>query len=139
VNAQKQKLKAAGLLQEATFHPNVSRSEKIEFLASCDVLSVPARMSEAFGLYLIESLAAGTPVVQPDVCGFREIIEATGGGVVYKADAAQGLANALEPLLVDRRRLEPYRRQGLEAVQARYTDSAMALGVAQLTQRIVAK
>ena len=60
VAQQREKLAAAGLADAASFHPNVSREEKIAFYATCDVLSVPARISEAFGLYLIESLAAGT-------------------------------------------------------------------------------
>ena len=65
VDGLKGRLKAAGLDDSATFHPNVSREEKIAFLAECDLVSVPARQSEAFGLYILESLAAGTPLVQP--------------------------------------------------------------------------
>ncbi|MFM8359355.1 MAG: glycosyltransferase family 4 protein, partial [Verrucomicrobiota bacterium] len=81
VDAQREKLRCAGVAADATFHPNLSREEKIAFYASCDVLSVPARSSEAFGLYVIEALAAGTPLVQPPDATFPELLAATGGGV----------------------------------------------------------
>lgn len=135
----KARLAQAGLAAEASFHPNLSRDEKISFLAACDVISVPARFSEAFGLYLIEAMAAGTPVVQPDVCGFREIIEATGGGVVYPKNDAPSLANALEPLLRQPVRLRELGNAGRRAVSRDYTDQVMARDIAAVTQQVVAE
>lgn len=126
VEEQKTRLQAAGLLADASFHPNVSREEKIAFYASCDVLSVPSRMSESFGLYLIESLAAGTPLVQPSVAGFPEILKATGGGVLSGPNTAEALAATLEPLLLDPARLHALGRAGRTVVFADYSDEAMA-------------
>ena len=63
----------------------VSRSSRSNFLRSLTVLSVPARSGEAFGLYLIEAMAAGIPAVQPRLGAFPELIEATGGGVLCAA------------------------------------------------------
>ena len=138
VAVQKRKLAAAGVADAASFHPNLSRDEKVAFLASCDVISVPARFSEAFGLYTIEAMAAGTPIVQPDVCGFREIIADTGGGVVYPRNDAPGLANALEPLLRRPARLRELGAAGRLAVFQRYSDEVMAREVVAATQRILA-
>lgn len=126
VTQQKQKLANAGLLEAASFHPNVTREEKIAFYASCDVISVPARMSESFGLYLIESLAAGTPLVQPDVAGFPEILSATGGGVISGTNTSEALATALEPLLREPARLQALGQTGRSAVFQRFSDDAMA-------------
>lgn len=134
VEAQKSKLLAAGLLHSTSFHPNVTREEKIHFLHQCSVLSVPARMSEAFGLYVIESMACGTPVVQPDVCGFREIVEATGGGVIYGENTAKSLAETLEPLLRDPIHLDRLGRTARASVEDRYTDDAMASGILEATR-----
>ena len=57
-----------------------SLAEKIAFYESCDVLSVPTEFLEPKGLYVLESLANGTPVVQPAHGSFPELIESTGGG-----------------------------------------------------------
>ena len=66
------------------------------------VFSVPAVYSEAFGLYVLEALAAGVPVVQPRHAAFPEVVEATGGGRLFEAGNAESLAVALEELLLDR-------------------------------------
>jgi len=126
VDSQRARLAAAGLAGEATFHPNVSREEKVAFLASLDVLSVPARFSEAFGLYLVESMAAGTPVVQPDVCGFREIIGKAGGGVLCEAGGPGALADAIEALLLDGARARALGTAGRRGVEAGFSDRVMA-------------
>ncbi len=98
VQEQKEKLAKANVLHDASFHPNVSREEKIEFLQSLTVFSVPALYGEAFGLYLVEAIAAGVPVVQPDHAAFRELVEVLGGGIVT-APSARDLATGIESLL----------------------------------------
>lgn len=136
VAQQRAKLAAAGLADAASFHPNVSREEKIAFYASCDVLSVPARISEAFGLYLIESLAAGTPLVQPDLAGFAEILDDTGGGVICGPNTVDALVGELEPLLLNPVQLHELGQCGRETVFARYADSHMAAGVIRATESL---
>ncbi|MCW5558471.1 MAG: glycosyltransferase family 4 protein, partial [Verrucomicrobiae bacterium] len=126
VDGLRRRLNAAGLEASASFHPNLSREDKIAFYAACDVISVPSRMSESFGLYLIESLAAGTPLVQPDVSGFGEVLRDTGGGVLYARNTSAALASALEPLLADPAQLALLGAAGKEAVWSRYSDTAMA-------------
>ena len=87
-----------------------------EFLRSLSVLSVPMPAGEAFGSFIIEALAFGVPVVQPAVGAFPEIIEATGGGIVYDPTDAGGLARALESLLLDRDRARELGTRGRAAV-----------------------
>jgi glycosyltransferase involved in cell wall biosynthesis len=129
VEEQKQKLGKAGLLADVSFHPNVSREEKVAFYASCDVLSVPGRHSEAFGLYQIEAMAAGTPLVQPTSITYPEILGDTGGGILCGPNTPAALAQALRPLLANPSRLRELGDTGRLAVTHRYTDEAMAAGV----------
>ena len=76
--------------------------KKIEHLRGLTVLSVPVRYPEAFGLYTIEAMAAGVPIVQPNHGAFPEIIEHTGGGATYNSNNPEALADALKPWLNDR-------------------------------------
>lgn len=114
------RLRARGLLGDVSFHPNLDRAAKIEFLRSLSVLSVPALYGEAFGLYLIEALAAGVPVVQPRVAAFPEIISATGGGICFDPSTATALADAAEPLLAEPTRARLLGETGRAAVLARF-------------------
>ena len=121
VDSLRERLEASGLLDDVEFHPNLDRAGKLAMLRSLSVFSVPALYGEAFGLYVIEALAAGVPVVQPRVAAFPELIEATGGGVLCAAGDALALAEAIEALLLDPARARRARRsraaRGVRALQ----------------------
>jgi glycosyltransferase involved in cell wall biosynthesis len=126
VNSMRERLAARGLLGDAEFHPNVDRAGKLAFLRSLSVFSVPARYGEAFGLYVIEVLAAGVPVVLPRLAAFPELIEATGGGILCAASDPQALAEAIEALLLDPARARALGEAGRDAVRERFSADAMA-------------
>jgi glycosyltransferase involved in cell wall biosynthesis len=135
VEAQRAKLRAAGLLQDAEFCPNLSRDDKLDFLRSLTVMSTPALYGEAFGLYLIEALAAGIPVVQPRHAAFPELIEATGGGVVCEP-SAKGLAATIEQLLSDPIILGGLSAAGRSAVFKEFSVERMAEGTARVFEEL---
>ncbi len=132
VDTLKRKIGGAGLAGEAEFHPNVDRAAKVEFLNSLTVFSVPAVYGEAFGLYLVEAMAAGVPVVQPAAAAFPELIEATGGGVLCRPNDPAALADAIEELLSDRVKAAALGRAGARAVAERYSAEAMARGMEEV-------
>jgi glycosyltransferase involved in cell wall biosynthesis len=104
----------------------VNRTEKIAFLRSLHVFSVPTVYHEAKGVYIIESLAAGVPVVQPRHGSFPELVEATDGGLLYDPTEPKALATTIARLMGDsalRRRLAD---QGRQAVRKSFTDVVMA-------------
>jgi len=101
VQSLKGKLQSAGVLPDVSFHPNIERAEKIQFLRSLDVFSVPAVCNEPFGFYVIESLAAGVPVVLPSRSAFPELVEKSGGGMLYEPENRTALVNALEQIFAD--------------------------------------
>jgi glycosyltransferase involved in cell wall biosynthesis len=135
VDSLRERLQASGLLGEVEFHPNLDRAGKLEFLRSLSVFSAPARYGEAFGLYVIEALAAGVPVVQPRTAAFPELIEATGGGVLCAAGDAPALAEAVEELLLNPTRARGLGEAGRRAVFQRFSAEAMA----QATLRVYAE
>jgi glycosyltransferase involved in cell wall biosynthesis len=128
------KIAAAGLSERVSFHPNLTRDEKIAFLQSLSTLSVPATYGESFGLYVIEALAAGVPVVQPRHAVFPELLSATGGGVLYEPDNPQALAEALEGVLSDPTRAATLGAAGQKNVRERFSVEVMAHAVAAVLQ-----
>ena len=71
-----------------SYHGEVDREEKLAFLRGLDVLSVPATFDEPKGMFVLEAMASGVPVVQPRRGGFIEIVERTGGGLLVERDDA---------------------------------------------------
>jgi glycosyltransferase involved in cell wall biosynthesis len=108
------------------FLPNIERDAKIAFLQSLSVLSVPTLYAEAFGLYVLESLACAVPVVQPRHGAFPELIAATGGGLLCEPNDAQSLAAALRELLTDPSRARQLGQAGRAAVQQKFSVEKMA-------------
>ena len=93
------KLDEAGVGGDVQLLGNLDRAGRIEFLRTLSVLSVPSSVPEAFGLYILESLAAAVPVVQPACGASAELVEATGGGLLCEPNDAQSLADGLAELL----------------------------------------
>lgn len=134
VRSLQARLRRAGLSAETEFCPNLARAAKREFLRSLSVFSVPALYGEAFGLYVLEALACGVPVVQPRHAAFPELIEATGGGVLYEPGDLDGLVHQLESLLLDSTRARALGETGRQAVQERFSMRGMAAAMMKLVE-----
>src|SRR5256886_7084773 len=126
VNALRERLKTNGVLHDVEFHPNIDRAAKLDFLRSLTVFSVPALYGEAFGLYVAEPLASGVPVVQPRAASFPELIEGTGGGVLYEPGDVGALADAVEQLLSNPERLSALGEAGRKVVSQDFSAERMA-------------
>lgn len=124
-----QKLRAAGLESRVRWSPNITRDEKLAFLRDLTVLSVPATYGESFGLYVIEALAAGVPIVQPNHAVFPELLALTGGGTLYDPLTPAALADSLEKLLADPASAFALGAEGQRTVFERFGMTNMAEGV----------
>ena len=97
----KQRLKASGFIGDVEFRSGFERNERLDFFREITVLSVPEKRPVAYGLYVLEALAGGVPFVEPDIGVFSELLEMTGGGVLYEPGGPKVLADQLKPFLLD--------------------------------------
>lgn len=134
----KRRVREAGAEAEVEFRPNMTREEKLHLLSECDLFSVPATYGESFGLYLLEAMAAGLPVVQPRSGAFPEILEATQGGILCEADAAS-LASALGGLARDLPAARALGERGRQSVVAGFSAQHMAREVARIAAECVSR
>ncbi len=99
VDEQFRLLREAGLADAFEHVGEVDRAGKVAFLHDIDVLCVPTTYRDPKGLFALEALAAGTPVVLPAHGGFPELIDRLGGGRLVPPENPQALAVALAELL----------------------------------------
>ena len=104
----------------------LDREQKIAFLQTLDVLSVPATYDEPKGIFLLEAMACGVPVVQPRRGGFTEIIETTGGGELVQPDDPDSLADGILRLARDPALAQRLGQNGFENVRKHYSVARMA-------------
>ena len=114
------KIRSHGIEGDVLFVQKFGRQERQRFFQGLSVFSVPSLRATAFGLYLLEALSSGVPVVQPNIGAFPEIINTTGGGVLYQPNDAPTLASALKSLLLDREKTAALGLRGRAAVQKKY-------------------
>ncbi len=117
---QKQKLKDAGLLDSFEILPDFEGNEVNDFFKRVSMVSVPVRIGEAFGMYLLEAMASGVPVVQPALGAFPEIIEISGGGVNYMPNTPEKLSETWADLLNDPDKLEEPSKKGYEGTNKKF-------------------
>ena len=131
------KLTDRGIINDVTIFDSFDINHRLEFLKALSLLSVPVPGGEAFGAYQVEALAAGVPIVQPNVGGYPEFIEATGGGIIYEPNDSQHLAEALSVLLDDPDRIRSLGRQGRKVVLEKYSMNNMANSILDVYKKVV--
>ena len=137
---QQAKLASAGLADAYTYHGSVDRTGKLDFLEAIDVLCVPTTYQEPKGLFVLESLAAGVPVVQPAHGAFPELIGRLGGGHLYAAGEQTVLVERLEMVLGDLPSAKQLGQMGRAAVlKLATTDQAAARLVEMLAPLVSGK
>ncbi len=119
-------MEAAGFGAEFHYRGVLDRAQKLEFLRSLDVLSVPATYDEPKGIFLLEAMASGVPVVQPRRGGFPEVVRRTGGGLLVDPDSPAALDDGILSLYRDRNLTRELGRRGAQGVREHYSVQTMA-------------
>lgn len=119
-------MKSAGLADEFRYHGTLEREKKIEFFTNLDVFSVPTTYPEPKGLSVIEAMASGIPVVQPNWGAFPEMIAATNGGILVEPNSPDSLAEGIATLWKNPEHAHDLGGNGASGVRSRYTVAMMA-------------
>jgi len=122
-----QQMRGWGYGEEFQYRGVLDRQAKTEFFQEVDVLSVPATYDEPKGMFLLEAMAAGLPVVQPRRGAFTEIIEKTSGGLLVEPDDCECLADGLISIWESGPLAEELARNGYQGVHKYYSAAAMAV------------
>ena len=120
-----------------TYHGELDRAQKIEFLQLLDVMALPTVYRESKGLPVLEAWANAIPVVLPEHGAFPEIIADAGGGLLHEPLNADSLAAQLAKLLLQPEEAAELGRRGQAAVADRYHAAQMAEATRDLYRRLV--
>ena len=117
---QKQKIKDAGLLNDFEIIEDFEGEARHDFFKKVSMVSVPVRVGEAFGMYMLEAMASGVPVVQPALGAFPEIVESSGGGVIYEPNTPEKLSEAWANLFNNPEKLQQLSEAGYEGTKTKF-------------------
>ena len=132
------RMKESGFDHEFRYRGALDRPHKIDFLRNLDMLCVPATYDEPKGMFLLEAMANGVPVVEPRRGAFPEILEKTGGGILVEPDDAAGLARGIFSLWKDPALVAELSKRGVAGVREHYSAARMATRALAVYGEIVA-
>lgn len=120
------KIQKAGLESAFDYAGVVDRNQKFQFFREIDVLCVPTTYREPKGIFALEAMASGVPVVLPAHGAFPELISQTEGGVLFPANDIDALLRSLHALLTDPQACRRIGDLGRQRVLGDFTAEAMA-------------
>jgi glycosyltransferase involved in cell wall biosynthesis len=126
LQAVERELTEEGLGGDFEYLGTVDHSQKVEFLQSLAVFSVPTTYREPKGIFLLEAWACGVAAVQPAHGSFPELVNATGGGLLVMPGDTEALADGLAQLLTDTGLRNRLGAEGRRAVRERFSADRMA-------------
>ncbi|MBI1246761.1 glycosyltransferase [bacterium] len=107
--------------------------------AQMDLFVLPSLFGEGLPMVVLESMAAGTPVVATDVEGVTEAIVNGQSGIIAKPGDAENLAQRIEAVLTAQEDWQAIRDQAMLRHAQSFSDVSMARGVAGVYEEILSK
>ena len=127
-----------GLQDRVRFVGRVEGSQKIYLLQNAIATVMPSRVWEAFPLVLLETYAAGRPVIGTDVPGIRDLIERGKTGMLVAEEDSESLAEAVGALVADRARADRMGEEARRAAQG-YSWESIAVQHVALYEQLLAE
>jgi glycosyltransferase involved in cell wall biosynthesis len=120
IKEQKRKIRENNLDDSFEIIDEFEGETRHNFFKKVMLVSVPVRIGEAFGMYLLESMASGVPVVQPALGAFPEIVELSGGGITYMPNFPEKLSETWADLLSNPEKLEKLSNDGYAGTKKKF-------------------
>lgn len=98
----KRKAKRLNIEKDIEFYDDLSYDGKNQFLDSISLFCVPSRRKEAFGMHILEAMAAQVPVIMPRIGAYPELVDKSKAGLCYDPSNSKNLTDALRKVLTDK-------------------------------------
>jgi glycosyltransferase involved in cell wall biosynthesis len=129
-------IKQDGLEDRIKLLGTLERAEKLDFFRQIDVFSVPATYREPKGISILEALASGVPVVQPNHGAYPEWVDATQGGLLHRPHDSADLAEKLSILLRDADLRNRIGAQAQQAAWEKFSSERMAAATLEVFKQL---
>ena len=97
----------------------VENSDLPNIINRFDVFAVNS-ISESFGVAAVEAMACGVPCIVSDADGLKEVVSATGGGIIVLKKDIYAISNAMYDLLMNEEKRQELGKAGYYGVRQLY-------------------
>jgi glycosyltransferase involved in cell wall biosynthesis len=99
--AYERQAREAGLNGQVIFAGRVAQEEISAYYSACDMVVIPSRPPEAFGVALAQGMAAGKPVIGSNIPGVRTVVKDGETGFLIEPGDKADLVRRIEQLVKD--------------------------------------
>ncbi len=117
----RRRIDTLGLSDCIEFVPEYDVESRKAFLKSLSLMVLPSREPLAYGLFALESLAAGVPFVTPELGVFGELAKNTKAGILYGPNNPVKLCETLRSVLLEPETIFQLGQKGIAAVRKTYS------------------
>ncbi|NNJ26387.1 glycosyltransferase family 4 protein [Alienimonas chondri] len=107
------RIDSLGLSERVTLLGFVPDEDLPDCYAAADCFVLPTRDLECFGLIILESYAAGVPVIATPVAAIPELVTLAGDGWLTETASAEALADRMQAFLAGRLAGDPAKLRGI--------------------------
>lgn len=120
LNKLKSLVNSLGIEKSVIFTGRLTSRRLVDVYSSADVFVLPSEL-EAFGIVVIEAMAAGVPVIVSNCGGMKDIVKDETNGLIFDVGDARQLADKIRLLISDKELRIRLAENGRETVRERYT------------------
>jgi glycosyltransferase involved in cell wall biosynthesis len=128
-------IRSHGLKKNVVLRKSFDKAGREKFFSDINIMTVPKKEPEALGLYVLESLSCGVPVVLPDFANFTEILGTVGAGLLYPNNVPGALTQALEKALTEPDWIRTAGEKALKYISDKYSPSHCASDLVRIYKK----
>ena len=121
-----------------TFHPANAGSEKFRFYDQADIFVFTPRAPEGHPWVIVESMAAGLPIVSTDQGAISECVLEGRNGFIVPAGDPEAIARRLEDLIMNSGLRERMGKESRRLYEEKFTEQKMVEQMAQTFNTVIA-
>ena len=106
-------------------------------LDQLDVAMLPSILPEGMPMAVLEAMAAGVPTIGTKVDGISDVIQHGQNGLLVKPGEPRELANAVSDIISRKHNWQSLRCNAIAAHAKQFSAEAMAVGVAEVYQKVL--
>ncbi|MHA1721833.1 MAG: glycosyltransferase family 4 protein [Candidatus Baldrarchaeia archaeon] len=132
----KHKAKANKIAENVKFLGCIFGETLAKFYMTSDVVVCPSIFAEAFGIVILEAMAAGKPVIATNVGGIPEIVDHEVNGLIVEPHDVKELSNAIIRLLSNDKERQRMGKNAKKKVEERYDWRKLVFDILRVYEEI---
>lgn len=121
------------------FHPSAAGEEKLNYFSNADLFVFTPRSPEGHPWVIVESMAAGLPIISTDKGAIRESVIDGQNGYIVEAGNTREIASRILELIKDKSRREEMGMKSRKFYEEKFTEEKMVENLTSIFHKVISE